>query len=125
MREFTEDERKFIMEHESNYSLQTLAKLFHCTWQEVYEAYTDTFENGEHKRFMFNNYCKSLRSLLKQARNYSNETADIELEKMQEMTAQEIDKAIDSTIQHLITSLNNSKRRLHENFSEMNKGVKQ
>ena len=122
MRKFTQEERQFIMENEQKYSLERLAKLFHCTWQEIYEAYSDTFENGEHKIYMFNEYCKQLQTQLKHARSYSNSYATFEykLEVLPNMTAPEIDKAIETAIQNLITSLKNFKRRLHENFSNIN-----
>ena len=39
MKEFSYRERKFIVEHQDNVSLGTMAKKFNCNWHEVYNCY--------------------------------------------------------------------------------------
>lgn len=52
MREFTEQETKFIVEHQDDWTLEELAYKYDCEWQEVYEHYSKTIRKNAYKRFM-------------------------------------------------------------------------
>jgi hypothetical protein len=122
MRKFTEEERKYILENESKMSLQALAKVFNCRWEEVYDAYSLTFELGEYRQHMFKKYCESLHNKLAIVGEFEIEKDKPKIQTtddLQSMTIEQIDQLIDNHIESLIQSLKYSKRKLHQEFSDV------
>lgn len=122
-REFTKEDRSYILQNEEKMSLEDLGKHFNCSWKEVYEAYTDTFDFGEHKKYMFEKYCETVRKQLQHAEKYEVNKAESKIKSLEKMTATEIDGLIDKHIEELIKSLQILKKRGHEQFEDINKGV--
>lgn len=114
-REFTLEERHYLMEKESSLTLEQLAAKFNCTWQEVYYAYSQTFLYGEHKKYMFEKYCDKLEKDIREANYFSiNKKLDLtkQLNGLKNKKLKEIDAIIDTYINELIKTLKRAKLKL-------------
>lgn len=85
MREFTDEEKKWLVYHESNLPLFKHARHFKCSWKCVYANYTLMFESGEYleikklarrKRKNHNALLKIRKILQRRRRSESQRTTD-------------------------------------------------